>query len=159
VTVLATLPDPKSIKELFEGMLGRDVEVALGEPVAASACAALGVFHTDPGRLSAVVLTDLPLAAFLGASIALIPVGGAEASIEDGVLATNLAENVAELFNVFASVLNDNSDEHQRLVSTSPGLLGAPADVAALAAQPANRLDLAVTVAKYGSGRWSVVLA
>ncbi|SHG28188.1 hypothetical protein SAMN05443575_1908 [Jatrophihabitans endophyticus] len=153
-----TLPDPKAIKDLLEGMLGRDVDVAIGNPVAPTDCAAMGIFHTDLGQLSAVVMTDLPLGAFLGASIALIPVGGAEASVEDGVLAQNLFDNVAEVFNVFASVLNEHSDEHQRLVGTSPGVVGAPGDAAELAGHPANRLDLTVSVAKYGTGHWSVVL-
>ena len=153
-----TLPAPKAVKDLLEAMLGRDVDVALGDPVPVKSCAAFGVFHTDLGQLSAVVLTDLPLAAYLGTSIALIPAGGAEAAIEDGELSPAVFENVCELLNVFASVLNEHSDSHQRLVATSPGVLGASADAVELAAHPANRLDLAVTVSRYGTGSWSVVL-
>ena len=153
-----TLPAPKAVKDMLEAMLGRDVDVALGDPVAVQSCAALGVFHTDLGQLSSVVLTDLPLAAYLGTSIALIPAGGAEAAIEDGALSPAVFENVCELLNVFASVLNEHSDTHQRLVSTSPGVIGASGDAVELAAHPANRLDLTVTVSRYGTGSWSVVL-
>lgn len=156
--VATTLPDPKAVKTLLEGMLGRDVDVAIGNPVPPADAAALGVFHTDFGQLAAVVLTDLPLAAYVGTSIALIPAGGAEACIEDGALSPNVFDNVSELLNVFASVLNEHCDEHLRLVGSSPGLVGAPADAAQLAAHPANRLDLTVTVSRYGTGRFSVVL-
>ncbi|GAB2462114.1 hypothetical protein [Jatrophihabitans fulvus] len=153
-----TLPDPKAVKDLLEGMLGRDVDVALGHPVPPGSCAGVGVYHTDLGRLAAVVLADLPLAAFLGTSIALIPKGGAEAAIEDGVLSPTVFDNLSEVFNVFASVLNEHCDEHLRLVASSPGLAGAPSDAAELAAHPANRLDLTVSIANYGTGAWSVVL-
>jgi hypothetical protein len=154
----AKIPPPKAVRDLLEGLLGRDVEVAPADPLAVGFYAALAVYQTDAGRMSAVVGTDLALAAYLGTSVALIPPGGAEAILEDKALSATALENVGEVLNVFASVLNEYSDEHTRLIGTYRGQLDAPSDALTLVGTLGNRLDLKVTVSKYGTGTLSVVL-
>lgn len=156
--VTTTLPSPKAVKDLFEGLLGRDIEVQpCGAPEVGTS-AALGLYVNDHGRMTAVVTLDLPLAAYVGTSIALIPPGGAEAAIEDTFLSDAIFANVGEILNVFAAVLNECSTEHQRLMTTYRGVNDAPADARTLAVTFGNRLDLSVEVQKYGSGVLSCVL-
>jgi hypothetical protein len=45
---------------------------------------------------------DLPLAAYAGAALGLIPSGGAQACIEDKELSANMGENVTEVCNIVA---------------------------------------------------------
>jgi hypothetical protein len=153
------LPALLKVRNLLEGMVGRDVEVGPGTPVSPSDCHALAIYVTDALRMSAVVTTDLALAAYLGSAVALIPRGGAEAAIEDGELSPTLLDNVGEILNVFASCLNENSDDHHRLYGVHPNAASAPTDAAALAASLGHRLDLDVTVKGYGTGQLSCVLS
>lgn len=153
-----SLPPAKDIRDLFEGLLGRDIQVAPCDPPATASCAALGLYVSDHERMTAVVCLDLPLAARVGTSIALIPPGGADAAIEDGVLTPAVLDNVAETLNVLAGVLNQHSDVHQRLFATYRGVAEAPGDAAALAAAVGNRLDLTVDIQKYGPGVLSCIL-
>jgi hypothetical protein len=152
------IPPAKAVRDLLEGLLGRDVNVALSNPPEVATSAALGLYVSDTHRMTAVVSMDLRLAAYAGTSIALIPPGGAEVVIDDGILPDAVFANVGEVFNVFASVLNENSDVHQRLFASYRGAVQAPPDAQALLAAIGNRLDLKVQVQKYGTGVLSCVL-
>lgn len=150
------LPSSMTVRELLERLLGREVEtVACPPPVTPTAV--LGLYVCDRDRMSAVLTLDLPLAAYLGSSLALLPPGVAEAAIADGELPPDLAENVGELLNVLAAALNEHSGPHQRLYRSYLGA-EAPADAAAHSKALGNRLDLAVTVPGYGTGTLGWVL-
>ena len=70
------LPAGMEVRDLLEGMLGRDVDIETGadavDPTKFPG-AVTGVYVDDQLRLSALVVIDEPLAACLGAAIALIP--------------------------------------------------------------------------------------
>src|SRR6478735_5639836 len=104
-----SLPDRKAIKDLFEGLLGRDVEIGDATPITLDHPRPVVATYVDDNyKLTAIALMDLHLAANAGAAIALIPKGGAEAAIEDLRLPPNLFENAAEILNVLAAPLGDS---------------------------------------------------
>ncbi|MFL6162206.1 MAG: hypothetical protein ACJ74U_08255 [Jatrophihabitantaceae bacterium] len=152
----STLPSALAVRELLERLLGRDVDtIACPPPVGRTAV--LGLYACDRGRMTAVLTLDLPLAAYLGSALALLPAGAAEAAIADGHPSPELLETVGEVLNVLAAVLNEHSDTHQRLYAAYLGA-EAPADAAAHSKALGNRLDLAITVQGYGTGTLSWVL-
>ncbi len=154
--MISTLPSALAVRELLERLLGRDVDAAVcPPPIAASAV--LGLYVCDRDRMTAVLALDLPLAAYLGCALALLPSRIAESAVADRGLPPELAENVHEVLNVLAGVLNQHSDTHQRLYASYPGP-EAPADAAAHSKALGNRLDLEVTLQGYGSGTLSWVL-
>ena len=155
------VPTNKAVKDLFEGLLGRDVTVANGTAVdpAAKLDPSTAVYVDDKNELSAVVLMDFPLTAYVGAALGLIPAGGAEAAIEDREMSATLNENAYEMLNVLAGVLNQCSDIHQRLYHVHrPGEV-VPADVAPWQIAPGPRTDLRLDVKGYGGGGLSIVSA
>ena len=155
------VPTNKAVKDLFDGLLGRDVTVSNGKAVdpAAKLAPSTAVYVDDKNELSAVVLMDFPLTAYVGASLGLIPVGGAQAALEDKEISPTLNENTYELLNVLAGVLNECSDVHQRLYHVHrPGDV-VPADVAPWTIAPGPRMDLALDIKGYGGGSLSIVSA
>lgn len=155
------VPNNKAVKDLFDGMLGRDVAVADGTAVdpAAKLGPSTAVYVDDKTKLSAVVLMDFKLTAYVGAALGLIPAGGAEAAIEDREMSSTLNENAYELLNVLAGVLNQCSDVHQRLYNVHrPGEV-VPADVAPWTIAPGPRTDLELDIKGYGGGGLSIVSA
>ena len=152
----STLPSSLAVRELFERLLGRDVDAVVCPPSVVPT-AVLGLYVCDQDRMTSVLTLDLPLAAYLGSALALLPPGTARSAIADRELPPDLAENVAEVLNVFAVLLNEHSDTHQRLYASYPGA-EAPADAAAYSKALGNRLDLAITVQGYGTGTLSCVL-
>jgi hypothetical protein len=156
------LPAPVVVRNLLEDLLGRDVDVDPADPVLAGdlPTTIVAMYVDDVGRLGAVIALDLPLAAYCGAALGLMPAGAAEDCIEDKVLSPTLAENVAELFNVMSSLLNRDGSVHLRLERVYlPDESSLPNDVRAHLLALGRRLDLTVDVARYGHGRLSIALA
>jgi hypothetical protein len=154
------LPGAKDVRDLLEGMLGRDVDVRTGGAMVdpnAEGGAQIGTYVDKLGTLRAVVVADLALAARAGAAIALMPAGGAEVAIEESALSEALFENAYEILNVMASLFNVGDAPHVKLDGCwAPG--GAvPADVAQWVLSYVRRLDLDVDVRGYGPGRLSIL--
>lgn len=159
-TTTAALPHAKSVRDLLEDLLGRDVDVSPSQPLVPGPkepCA-IAVYVDHGVRTSAVVSFDLALAAYTGASIGLIPRGGAQACIEDRELSPMVRDNLAEVLNVFAALFHSASGTPLRLYGYyEPGELP-PTDVSAFVRTVGRRLDISVKIGGYGAGRLAVVL-
>lgn len=160
-TAVTTLPHPKSVRDTLEELLGRDVEVApatdplvpgVKEPVS------IAVYVDDQLRTAALALTCLPLSAYAGAAIGLIPKGGAEACIEDKELSPMVTDNLYEILNILSALFNLPGHPHLKLYKVHTIGEIPPTDVSALARAIGHRLDLTVAVAGYGRGKLSFVL-
>lgn len=156
------MPSLKAVRDLLTDLVGRDVEVAPGaEPVAVggSPGALIGLYVDDTLSARAAVVADFPLSAYLGAALGLIPLGGAEAAIEDAELPSTLYDNAYEVLNIMASLFNLEGAPHLRLYAvTKPDEIVRP-DVRELALRPAPREDITVDVNRYGKGVLSIVIA
>ena len=154
------LPGAKDVRDLLEGMLGREVDVTTGGAMVnpnADDGAQVGAYVDKLGVLRALVVADLPLAARAGAAIALVPASGAEIAVEEGQLSAALFENAYEILNVMASLFNLPDAPHVKLDGCwAPGE-ALPADVAQWVLSYVRRLDLDVNVKGYGPGRLSIL--
>jgi hypothetical protein len=158
--VSSYLPAPKEIRDLLADLLGRDVSVQPSTPLAPTAqnpCT-VGVYVDDSLRVAALVCFDLGLSARAGAAIGLVPVAGAEAAVEEGILSETLRDNLYEVLNIAASLFNADGATHVRLYDVHHAGIALPPQVLAQSLTLGRREDLAVDVAGYGSGRLSVVL-
>ena len=154
----ALLPAPKDVRDMLEGLLGKDVTVAPGDPVSLNDGAALAVYVDPQLSTNAICLVDVPLAAWFAGALALLPKGGLEDAIEDGELSDMHLEVVYEVVNVAAAMFNGGGVTHSRLYKLYAPGEAVPGDLAGLAAG-FNRIDLAVDVAGYGKGALSIVIA
>jgi hypothetical protein len=142
------LPSAKAVRDLLSALIGRDVTVAPGEPVAAATVSggAAAVYVNDQLRLVAAAALDLALTAYLGGSLGLLPPARVRELLDEGSVSNSALENVVEVLNV-------------KLYSVVfPGDLP-PADISELLNSLGGRLDLNVEVPGYGLGALSLVLA
>lgn len=154
-----SLPHRKQLKDLFEGLLGRDVAIGDTSPVVFEAPRpVVATYVDDTHRLTTVVVMDQALAAYAGAALALVPKGAAEDAIENRMLPPNLFENSAEILNVLAAPIGDASGVHQRLDATFAPSDTVPPQVQAHGATLGAREDVEVDIAGYGRGSLSVVV-
>jgi hypothetical protein len=154
------LPVPKQIKDLLEGVLGRDVTLSPSAPFAPGpkAPASVAVYVDDSLRITSLIACDLPFSAYAGAALGLIPIGGAEAAVESGGLTETLAENLYEVLNIAASMFNEAGADHLRLHQLHPAGEPLPPMVRAQALTLGRREDTTIDIAGYGNGRLSVVM-
>jgi hypothetical protein len=159
-TATTHLPAPMAIRELLADLLGREVSLTPAAPFAPGPAnpATIAVYVDDSLVVRALVVVDLSLSAHTGAAIGLVPVGGAQAAVEDGALPDNLRDNLAEVLNIAASLFNTPGSLHLRLYDVHPAGGPLPPDLQVKALTLGRREDLAVDIATYGSGRFSIVL-
>lgn len=159
---MTTTPVPtlKGVRDLFEGLLGRDVNTTQGVPIEDKANPApiYSVFVDDRKQMRVVVVTTLPLMGSLAAGLALLPKGMVEASIEDGVLAGQLMDNWNEVANIMAAIFNGGESPHLRYFVSHFPPERVPNDVRSAAGVLGARLDVNATVSGYLKGAMSVVI-
>ncbi|MBZ5735173.1 hypothetical protein K8Z61_11770 [Nocardioides sp. TRM66260-LWL] len=159
-TLMTHLPAPKEVKDLIFGLLDKPIALRPGPPFAVSPLypASIASFVDDSLVVRAVVALDLPLSAYLSAALALVPVAGAEAAIEEQRLSPPLAEALHEVFNVFATLFNVGDSAHVRLYNATPSGEPLAADARSRTQILGRREDLVVDITGYGTGRLAIVL-
>lgn len=157
----SVIPGALNVRNLFEDLLGRDVAVTQGEPLAVKdlSTAVVAIFVDGSQQLVAVIGLDLGLAANAGAALGLIPAGAAEDAVDERQLPSSLAENVGELCNVLTSLLNREGAPHVKLYQVIYPGTALPNDAQAHLLALGRRLDLTVEISRYGKGRFSLSLA
>jgi hypothetical protein len=155
------LPVPKDVKDLFEDLLGRPVNVSPTDPLrAADVTQTLVAVYVDRSlQMGAVVGLDFALTAFVGASIGLIPPGGAEACIEDKEISKMIGENAIEVCNILASLINREGAARLKLHQTYLPGNPPPTDAVAHLMALGRRIDLQVDIGGYGAGKLSLAFA
>ncbi len=154
-----TLPSPKDVRDMIEGLLGRGVTVQPCSPLETDKPHSVAVYVDDNLNTAAVGVLDLPLSAYTGAAIGLVPPGAAEAAVEDGVLPGSVRANLDEVLNVLSALFNTPGARHLRLYATYAPGEPPPTDISGIVRALGRRLDLTVSVSGYGEGRFALVLA
>jgi len=154
----ALLPNPKDVRDLIEGLIGKDVTVGTGAPLSLNEKPALAVYVDPLMATTAICLVDVPLAAWCAGAFALLPKGGLEDAIDEGELSDMHLEVLYEVVNVMAALFNGGGITHSKLHKLYAPGEAIPGDLAGLAAA-FNRIDLTVDVDGYGKGNLSIVLA
>ena len=159
--LVVPVPSLKAVRDLVGDLTGKEIEVASGaEPVAVGGdSGSVVALYVDAELKSrAVIVFDLALAAYSGAALGLIPAAGAQDAVAEGTLSDTLLENCTEVLNIMASMFNQVRAPHLKLYKAfGPGEQLRP-DVVELAVRTAPRDDISVDIARYGTGRMSVVV-
>ncbi len=161
-SVLATTPLPpaKAVRDMLSDLLGRNVEVRLSLPYAPrpSEPTTLAVYVDDRTVVRAVGVVDMGFSARTAAAIGLVPARTADAAVADGLLSETLAENLHEVLNIAASLLNAEGAVHVRLHEMYAPGTHPPVPVVECMQALGRRLDLGVDIPGYGKGRFSLVI-
>jgi hypothetical protein len=156
------LPTPKQLRDLVESQLGRAVHLHHCEPLDPTAPGLSFAIYVDSHLATqALVVADLPAAAYLGAASRLVPVRVADAAITEGTLPELIAERFRALLGGWTALFGDPgpgrpADEARLYRAVLPGQQP-PRDMVSLAAAAGQRLDLSVDVHAYGRGDLALV--
>lgn len=157
-TPLRRMPIPEDVGDFMTKLLGASssaskVRKAQFEEDATYFSA---YYVEDDDRLGGACIVDLPLAATLGTSLAMMPAVLAKEIIAKGELVDDVRDNFYEVANIVTRLLNSPSVPHLRITEVVDGV---PADlVDFVEAAPGNRcFDL--TVLGYPGGRMWLLAA
>ncbi|WP_127131017.1 hypothetical protein [Georgenia sp. SYP-B2076] len=134
--------------------------VAAADPLRTAGSTVIGVYTDDEYRTAAIVAMEAPLAARIAAAFALIAPRRIEERIAGGALWVDQFEDVSEVLNILAAMLNADGAPHVRLSTVYDALRTfPPMDVVAWLSSYLPRVDVDVTVKGYGSGTMTVIVA
>jgi hypothetical protein len=155
---VSQLPPVKLIKDVIDGLLGKDVDTSPADPLTSTDAAGgvLAVYVDDSNTMRAVVGWDLPAAVRVGAALGLVPPAGANDAVEEKFVPQNVLENLGEVSNVLASVFQVGSNPHLRLYESYCPVAAAPDDATELMFRIGMRIDLRLDVPNYGTGRFAL---
>ena len=149
------IPKAREVSEILTSLIGEKIEVQKQkDEIDPDDIAVVGAYKDESGRILSLVGTDIALANWLGASLAMIPKEVAKKDIEAQGIAEETKENTQEIFNINASVLNAPDLPHHRFDRLYNCFDDEhPSAVRALMNDPVARIDFTVEVPGYGAGR------
>ena len=155
-----SLPCTSAVASMLGTLLGKPV---LAKPTKATTLGPrdrtlVGLYVRDDDSVDAVIVCDLAAAAALGCALALIHPSNAAECVKRGKLDEALLENLREVLNVMAGLVNHAGVPRLRLqavVSTPP----VPPSVVSYLTKRVQRLDVTLTVEGYASGTLSILVS
>lgn len=154
------LPEHLALAACLNALLGKQLKVSRTAPLVFNrqALPPLAVYENDSGAVVALCAFELGLASKLGAALALIPPQQAAECEQVGQLSGNIAENLGEVANIMARLLNAAGAPHVKLHEVLLPPWPVPEGMAKALAAPAQRLDLELSVPGYGAGKLTLLL-
>jgi hypothetical protein len=156
-----TLPAEKLVKDVLDGMLGRETSLKHADSRLSPIEAVGGMvasYCDDTGRIRAISGWSVAAAAYVGGALGLIPAATTEEMVDEHYLKDDVAENLAEVCNVLAGTFEQAGSPHVRLLKTYQPAAKAPPDVSIFLYQHSERVDFDIEVPTYGTGKMSIVV-
>jgi hypothetical protein len=158
--MIMKLPNSKSVKDVLEGMLGRDVtlDAAVSKMSPVDAVGGLvATYCDDDSQMRAILGWSIEAAAYVGCSLGLIPAGMAKEMAAEKYLRTDAVENLAEVSNVMAAAFDRPGNPHVRMDQTYFPTGSAPQPLTSFMFSHSDRLDYELTIKGYGVGKMTLV--
>lgn len=151
------LPTPERLSSLFGGLLDKELSIKPVDAVDRSSGDAMTTaeYIGDDGVVKLICCCDIALGSSVSAALMMIPAGVAEESAKSGVMADNLMENMREIYNIFATLLNGKHSDHVHLGEVHSKADEIPDELSGKLASPSARVDYIVTVPGYSGGNIS----
>jgi hypothetical protein len=161
---IARLPDLAFICRHFQDLLGRKVTGILSAQKLRTGSAEryhAAWYELEDHAIVGTIAVDHSLAAHLATSICLVPATQAAAMVKTGILDDNAAENLFECLNVSSRFFHRAFETPVMIVQVAanplrPGQTALPAESKRILLQPAQRIDVTLTIEGYGSGQIAV---
>ncbi len=136
-------------------LVGRGVTSKKGKPqfirpTSKLTVAAFKAFDSDD--LVGAAIFDMGLSVNASAALSMIPASGVSAVIASGRLPDNIAENLAEVFNIACSLLATEEGDFSRLSTHYISAKDVPADLAKSIKTTKHKVHVGLDVEGYGGG-------
>ncbi len=157
------LPMQERLSEFFVDLLGKGAAASKArelkvKPGPDAPRVMVAVWEDKWGRVGAVCVAELMMAAVAGAALVLAPASVLPEVEQQGCLPDHLRENYHEVMNVLTTTIRTDSSPYLKLV----GIFQHPDEplpqaVWDVLASPSSRRDFDLTVEGYGGGKLSIL--
>ena len=149
------VPNADQVGRLLSGLLGKPVQVKVTKPAPVSPQAVLywGLYVDQAQKIRWACSCDLTCAANAGAALSVFPPARAKENIAAGKLEPVLEENLTEVLNILAQILNSTGQMHLRYQRMLVEKGQIPAEIRSGVQAKTAAADFEVNVPGYGGGR------
>ena len=142
------------VSELFTGIIGQKVTVSPAPgPLTEDDRGLVGEYLVNKNEVAVACATDVGLANWLGAAMAMIPFPEAQKDVDSGVINEEMKENVEEMLKFASSLFNrEGAPRHKMNAVYVIGTDELPETLREVVDSPSARADFEVEVPGYGSG-------
>ena len=151
------VPIQEDIRDLLVDLLGRGAAVDKVTSPRLEEPALVAEFVTDDGEVGCLCVVDAEFTLRCGAALAMVPTSVVDEAMRRNELPENLVENVQEVANILAQLLNSPRTPHLRLKDLHELPTELPAAVSALLDAPEFRRDFSIAIEGYGNGRMALL--
>ena len=151
------VPDAAMVKDLLGFLFdGLTVKTAPKLDISPGSGSFLAVYLADDGAPVALGACNIGFAANAGAALSMLPPNAAKDAVKSKLLTPAMNDNLREVMNICSRLMMRDGSAHLRLdqVYQANAL---PPPAAAVVSSMTGRVDLEVTLGKYGPGALSVL--
>lgn len=150
------IPETGELGTQIGSLVGKTIKVSKSDgPNSFDESCHTARYLTRDDKLAALCQFDLPVAAYLGAALAMIPAGVAQEAAKEGDLGDNLTDAFSEVANIMAGLLCIDGAPHVRWVSIQKTLGDLEDDSKATVENPCRRID--IDIDGYGAGKLTIL--
>jgi hypothetical protein len=156
-------PSAQAVTQLLSGLIGKNVQGKPVKPVPSLAGTAKaptfwGLYTADgANEPSAAIVFDFPMTVSSAAAIGVIPVGVVNEQLRSGQVENLFKENVYEVLNISASLLNASGCPHLRLTAMEELRATPTGKLEPFSKAGLQRLDLEIVFPSLPPGKLSVI--
>jgi hypothetical protein len=157
---MAANADPKvALQRVLGTLYDRPIQIASAQKFDPSMAkpAVIAVYGADTDSLAGLMVCSVSAAAYLGASLSLLPKSVADEGIKKNALDDSLLENFREVANICTSLFAEQLAARAHLVAVLPKYTTVTPEYKPLLTSP-NRADLTLDIPNYGQGVISIRL-
>ncbi len=147
----------RRVKNTFDMLFGKDVEVTDNTPLDITPKSVIGTFKNGEENICGAIIFDNSLACFSGAALSMIPMGAAEDCIATGEISSAIMDNVNEVFNVSVGFFSDGTTPDMRLDKLHVNEESVPENVTEIISNGSG-LHFQANIQGYGKGSASVFM-
>jgi|GEM_PF-4791404 len=155
------MPLPADIAKFYHGLLGKKTEVKKATQalqILPKPPVVIGYYIDDQTQIVGLILGDFAFACFSGSALALVPPKVASDALKSGEPNDGILENVHEVMNVSAALINNMGAKHLKLNGITLSNKEIQEKAQTIIAKPAARADFDVNIDGYGACKMAFLL-
>lgn len=154
------MPEEEDVAELFSGLVDAEIDVRINtdKELKTKRFAVIAEYQNDDGHPVLLVAADVALVNFLGSALVMLPKEKAEDANKNNAISEEIQESFQEICNISASLINDAGNAHVRFSTmhlTKSGNI--PEETTQIIENHSNKVDFAITIPGYGSGKLAIL--
>lgn len=154
------LPKPLQLSKTLVMLFGGKVPATPGKPLDLKPNSGnlLVSYIDDDDKVVAACACDIPLAAYAGSALSMLPANAANDAIKRKKLEQTMLDNLYEVANILSTLIMDDTTPHLRIGELYSDLSKLPDEVQEMLRKVQGQAHFTLNIPRYGNGCLSLLI-